>query len=206
MRVRIALVVICFLFASGCLVKSKCSVVNQTVNVTEVHYTSTPRNVTENYSRVEPYLVERYDEVPLAYEVVRDVNVFKELVTDEYGERIEYGRVGQTLNGTLTIILLNNDSIGGLFQTELTLERGNTTVTESETVYVNVNESQRVIFEFDFVRGVGWSYQLKVVPPTRTVKVDSVAYHEVNRTRVVTVLDSVREEVVRTVVQQVEVC
>jgi len=206
MRARIALVVVCFLFASGCLVKSKCNVVNQTVNVTEVQYTSTPRNITENYSRVEPYLVERYDDVPLSYDVVRDVNVFKELVTDEYGERIEYGRVDQTLNGTLIIILLNNDSIGGLFQVELTLLRGNMSVTESKNVSVNASESQEVRFQFNFVREVGWSYQLKVVPPTRKVKVDSVAYHEVNRTRVVTVLDSVRGEVVKTVVQQVEVC
>jgi hypothetical protein len=206
MKAKIAFIIVCLLFLSGCLVKSKCRIINETFNVTEVQYRSIPRNVTENYTITEPYLVERYEDIPFKYDVVMGVDVYREKLIDDYGERIEYGRVNQMLNGTVYVTLTNNDTEGGLFRVELTVFRGSVNESKEKTAYINASGSENIRFDFVLVRGSGWSYEFRVFPPVRKVVVNSVAYHEVNRTRRVIVLDTVREEVMKTIVNPVEVC
>jgi hypothetical protein len=78
--------------------------------------------------------------------------------------------------------------------------------TKSKIDYLKPNETKDFEFNFGLNRGDELLYRYLVIPPTRKVEVSNVAYRDVNETRIVTIFDTVRHEVVKPVVREVQVC
>ncbi|MFH1788437.1 MAG: hypothetical protein ABH834_03550 [Candidatus Altiarchaeota archaeon] len=191
---------------SGCILKSECRIVNQSLNVSEVWFERVPRNVSEQYEGNEVYLVRQYSDVPLTYQVVQGARVSMVKESDEYGTWLQYGTLDPKLNGTVYITLVNNDSIGGLFQIDLRLFKDLSNISRSREAYLEPNESKVFSFDFDLAYGGGWSYSFDVVAPVRKVEVKRPGFREINETRVRTVYDNIKHEEVKTVIKQIQVC
>ena len=190
----------------GCLGKPKCETVIQNVTLTEVDFELVPRNVTEQYEGIEPYVIRKMVDTPLEYEIISGVRLREERIYNEFGVEIEYGSLDQIINGTVYLTLKNNDSVGGLFRVELTLHRRGLDYSKSVENHIGVNQSVDFVFAFDLVRGSNWSYEFTVVPPTKEREVLSRGERYVNETRVRTVYTSVRKEFVRVVPREVSSC
>lgn len=206
MNTKFLAVLACVIFTSGCLLESACSIVNQSVNTTEIWYESIPRNVSEQIDGSEVYLARQYRDVPLSYQVAQGARVSMVKGSDEYGTWLDYGELDQKLNGTVYITILNNDSSGGLFEIDLFLFKDWKNISRSKNEFLAPNESKVFTFDFDLTVGGGWSYRFDVIPPKKTVEIKKPGYRDYNRTRVKTVYETVKHEEVKTIIRQVEVC